>query len=106
MNKILVALVVILIGIQSWTLKTQQQILNEVMPEVKLDTTIGSEYCSYLKKRGLLYLELAKSNNRLALKFSQDISLNDEYKEQLERETINIGDANKFANTYQAFCKD
>ena len=105
MKKILIALVVILIGIQSWTLKTQQQILNEVMPEVKLDTTISSEYCSYIKDASVFYLKMAKQNEEKINKYAKErnIDLVIKLREVME---LNLTEVNKLANSYQAFCKD
>ena len=105
MNKILIALVVILIGIQSWTLKTQQQILKEVMPEVKLDTTIGIEYCSYLKEQGIGYLKGANTMFKLGIKKIREGNI-DGWEGDTKVEILQIKDAEKFANIYQAFCKD
>lgn len=105
MNKILVALVVILIGIQSWTLKTQQQILNKVMPEVKLDTTISSEYCSYIKDASVFYLKMAKRDQENINKFARERNIEMVIKRQDVME-LNLTEVNKLANSYQAFCKD
>ena len=61
MKKIIITLIIILIGVQSWTLKTQQQILEMVTPEPeeinlsqKFHNETFNEHCSYIFAHALV----------------------------------------------------
>ena len=63
MNKIIIILIVVLIGVQSWTLKTQQQILEVVTPQTEIEFGFENETkdnCDYLSEQAELHFSLSK----------------------------------------------
>jgi len=122
MNKLIIALVVVLIGIQSWTLKTQQQILEVVQPKetITLQAKIDKEKliwkdfpisnCEYLLRRLGANVELAEFNERLVnsidFKKETDATVFPKIEKLKSSETNSLERANYFANLYNNLCKN
>tara|TARA_B100000212_G_scaffold304722_1_gene252298 strand:- start:242 stop:610 length:369 start_codon:yes stop_codon:yes gene_type:complete len=122
MNKLIIALVVVLIGIQSWTLKTQQQILEVVQPketitlQAKIDEEelIWKEFpisnCEYLIKNLGSWVALARSSEKFAnnIDFSKetDATLFPKLNKLEESETNSLQRAYYFGNLYNILCKE
>jgi len=101
MNKLIIALVVVLIGIQSWTLKTQQQILEVVTPQIEIEVELENEtnekvnfasedQCDWLLFRAKFHVDRAKYFNDVKFDFTMEESYMDS--------------AENFAVTWSALC--
>ena len=127
MNKLIIALVVVLIGIQSWTLKTQQQLLEAVTPQTEIEVELENEtnekvnfasddpedfikimkgYCKFLATNTKVSTSVAKL---LSEKRSQNAieNVNQEVHSKLYYGEIELlGKADVSNNLYMTYCFD
>ena len=127
MNKLIIALIIVLIGIQSWTLKTQQQLLEVVTPQTEIEVELENEtneevnfasddpedfikimrgYCKYLANNTKISTRIAKLFNDGVLQNIKE-NVNKEANSNLYKEEIEaLSKANISNNLYKTYCKD
>ena len=126
MNKLIIALVVVLIGIQSWTLKTQQQILEAVTSQIEIEVELENEtnekvnfasedpydlnktmkgYCKYFAEMTKYQIEIAKFMDHKEEDIIENVNKDNNFR-YYEDEKDGLVRANLLNNLYNTYCID